>query len=98
MNEQIQNEFKNNNNTSILAGVRVDNHEAYGNYTTFKASLNQPLDDFPGLIVKASIGTGFRAPTLGELYGQFNANQSLQPEESLGYEFGFINYLYIHIL
>ena len=88
----IQNEF-NNNNTSILAGVRVDNHEAYGNYTTFKASLNQPLDDFPGLIVKASIGTGFRAPTLGELYGQFNANQSLQPEESLGYEFGFINYL-----
>ena len=89
----IQNEFNNNNNTSILAGVRVDNHEAYGNYTTFKASLNQPLDDFPGLIVKASIGTGFRAPTLGELYGQFNANQSLQPEESLGYEFGFINYL-----
>ena len=86
----IQNEF-NNENTSILAGLRFDNHEAYGNYTTFKASLNHPIEDVPGLIVKASIGTGFRAPTLGELYGQFNANQSLQPEESLGYEFGFIN-------
>ena len=97
MSEQsfiVQNEF-NNQNATILAGVRVDNHEAYGNYTTFKASLNQPIEDVPGLIFKASIGTGFRAPTLVN----FMVNLMLivlQPEESLGYEFGFINYYHLN--
>src|SRR5262249_31651983 len=47
-----------------------------------------------GSKLKGSVGTGFKAPTLDQLYDSFPAfgffaNPNLKPETSLGYDFGF---------
>ena len=53
---------------SLEAGVaaRYDHYSDFGNTTNPKATLRfQPV---PEILLRASIGTGFRAPTLRELY------------------------------
>lgn len=47
-----------------------------------------------GTKFKASVGTGFKAPTLSQMYENFpsfgfSGNPKLRPETSLGYDFGF---------
>src|SRR5438067_11487001 len=75
------------------ASVRYDNNERFGDKTTWRVA--------PAYIVpqtntklKASYGTGFKAPSLTQLFViipacNFFANPDLQPEESEGYDFGF---------
>jgi vitamin B12 transporter len=75
------------------ASVRYDNNERFGDVTTWRVA--------PAYIVpqtntklKASYGTGFKAPSLTQLFVSFPAfnffaNPDLQPEESEGYDFGF---------
>ena len=75
------------------ASVRYDNNERFGDVTTWRIA--------PAYIVpqtntklKASYGTGFKAPSLTQLFVSFPAfnffaNPDLQPEESEGYDFGF---------
>ena len=38
--------------------------------------------------LKASVGTGFKAPALQQLYGTFGGNANLKPETSFGYDVG----------
>jgi vitamin B12 transporter len=75
------------------ASVRYDNNERFGDKTTWRVA--------PAYIVpqtntklKASYGTGFKAPSLTQLFVSFPAfnffaNPDLQPEESEGYDIGF---------
>ena len=50
----------------LNAAVRYDRYEGVGSTTNPKASLRwQPMDT---LLVRASVGSGFRAPTLVDLY------------------------------
>ncbi len=50
----------------INAAVRYDKYQRVGNTTNPKMSLRwQPIETF---LVRASVGTGFRAPTLVDLY------------------------------
>lgn len=76
----------------FVANVRQDKHDDFGNATTWRVA--------PALIVpvsetklKGSIGTGFKAPTLYQLYGTgpfgFTGNPNLRPERSQGYDVGF---------
>ena len=44
--------------------------------------------DATGTRLKASIGTGFKAPSLEELFGPFGHNPNLKPETSTGYDIG----------
>lgn len=76
---------------SIVPGVRFTNTEAWGSYWTPRvAMLYRPVEP---LAVRASFGTGFRAPAFKELYMRFanvgpgfgyvvNGNPDLQPETS----------------
>jgi vitamin B12 transporter len=43
--------------------------------------------------VRASGGSAFRAPTVGELYFPFGANPNLEPERSVSWEVGLESYL-----
>jgi vitamin B12 transporter len=77
----------------LAANVRYDDNENFGGHTTWRVA---PAYIVPGTDtkLKASIGTGFRAPTLNQRFVDFPAfnffgNPNLQPEESLGYDFGF---------
>jgi vitamin B12 transporter len=69
------------------AGVRVDDHSEFGSVATYKLSLSYPVP-WTGVTVKGSIGTGFRAPSLNELYYPGYGNPDLAPEKTSGYDVG----------
>jgi vitamin B12 transporter len=72
---------------SLVSNVRYDDNEDFGGHATWRLA---PAYIMPGseTKLKASIGTGFKAPALYELFGPFG-NPNLMPEESLGYDIGF---------
>jgi|Deesub1362B_J571_1020462.scaffolds.fasta_scaffold00011_236 vitamin B12 transporter len=72
-------------NLIINAGARYDDHEFGGNRITYRTGL---LYRFPfyGLRLRASYGTGFRAPTLNELFFPFFGNLELKPEKSRSFD------------
>ena len=74
----------------VVSNVRVDDNDAFGDHTTYRVA---PAFIVPGTEtkLKASYGTGFKAPTLTQLYDtSFGlANPNLKPEESRGYDVGF---------
>jgi vitamin B12 transporter len=71
---------------SVVAGVRVDRHSRFGQANTWRAAASVPLGD-SGLRLKGTVGTGFKAPTLYQLFSSFG-NPTLKPERSLGRDFG----------
>ncbi|TNF58551.1 MAG: TonB-dependent receptor [Rhodobacteraceae bacterium] len=68
---------------------RYDDNSRFGGALTGRAALAwRPAE---GTVVRASLGTGFRAPSLNELFGPFNTlvpNPALEPEESRSAELG----------
>jgi len=69
----------------VNAGLRYDKHETFGGKTTYRLGA---LYGLKPLRLKASWGTGFRAPALNELYFPFFGNTQLRPEKSRGWEAG----------
>src|SRR5262249_3477330 len=77
----------------LVANVRDDINDQFGGHGTYRIA--------PAVIVpvtetklKASYGTGFKAPSLSELYQNFPdfnffGNPNLKPEQSTGYDAGF---------
>lgn len=67
------------------AGVRVDDHDLFGTNGSYGADLSY---GFGGdWRVKASLGEGFKAPTLFQLLSFFG-NPDLRPEESTSFDLG----------
>ena len=78
---------------SLVANIRHDENDAFGPATTFRVAPSYILP-FTDTRIKGSVGTGFKAPTLSQLFQSFPAfnffaNPNLKPEESLGYDAGF---------
>lgn len=76
---------------SFAVNGRYDDNQTFGDHPTFRFA---PAVLVPGLDtkLKASVGTGFRAPSLNERFFQsvfFNGNPNLKPEESTGWDVGF---------
>lgn len=67
------------------AGVRHDNVSTFGGATTFKVAPSVLLGR--GTKVRSSVGTGFKAPSLVELYSGYG-NPDLQPQRSVGWDVG----------
>jgi vitamin B12 transporter len=76
--------------TIIVTGsARVDDYESFGTQSTYSIGAVANLDAFR---LFASLGTGFKAPSLSERYetGFFNVgNPDLEPEESESWEIGW---------
>ncbi len=73
--------------------VRYDDNDQFGAKVTYRIAPVYVIKE-TGTRLKASVGTGFKAPTLDELYHSypaffFFANPNLQPESSHGYDVGF---------
>jgi vitamin B12 transporter len=71
------------------ASVRYDHNDRFGGAPTWHLAPAYTVAD-TGTLLKASAGTGFKAPTLNQLFVSFPAfdffaNPNLQPEKSLGY-------------
>jgi vitamin B12 transporter len=75
---------------SIEAGYRLNNHSEYGSNSTFSLSPSYTINDW--LKLHASFGSGFKAPTLNELFGPFGPNPNLDPESSSELRFGAESY------
>ncbi len=77
----------------VVSNFRYDANDVYGDHETWRVA---PVYLVPGTEtkLKASYGTGFKAPTLSQLFVNepqfgFVANPNLKPEESNGWDAGF---------
>jgi vitamin B12 transporter len=73
------------NNQFVLA-YRSDFNQQFGQNSTWNASWGYAFDN--GILVSASYGTAFKAPTFNELYFPGFGNSDLNPEKSESYEIG----------
>jgi len=69
------------------AGVRYDSYNAFGDATTYRVTGGY-LHKETGSKLRASYATGFRAPTINQLYFPFFGNPNLQPEKSQSWDIG----------
>jgi vitamin B12 transporter len=69
------------------ASIRYDDNSRFGNKTTYRIAPAWVIAD-TGTKLKGSVGTGFKAPALQQLYGTFGGNANLKPETSFGYDVG----------
>jgi len=85
LNSQLSQQFYSSVN------ARYDANDRFGNKATYRLAPAYVIAA-TGTKLKASVGTGFKAPTLSELFQDFPpfffANPNLRPESSLGYEAG----------
>jgi vitamin B12 transporter len=73
---------------TLTAGGRVDDSSTFGTHGTYQfgARFTAPKTE---TIFRANVGTGFRAPSIDDLYYPGFSNPNLQPEESFGWDIGF---------
>lgn len=81
----LQDRFLPESSISGSLGVRVDDHDRFGTETTYRLALSWEVQD--GTRLKASFGTGFKAPSLYQLYSMYG-DDSLDPETSDGWDAG----------
>lgn len=72
--------IRNASGLSAEAGMRFNSHSEYGSNTTY--SLAPAYQVTESLKLFGSLTTGFKSPTLSELFGPFGANPDLQPQTS----------------
>ena len=78
---------------SGAVSVRYDSDDRFGDKLTWRVAPAYTIAS-TGTVLKASYGTGFKAPTLTQLFVSFPsfdffANPNLRPETSEGYDAGF---------
>ena len=78
---------------TVAVSVRYDSDDRYGDDATWRVAPAYTVSGL-GTVLKASAGTGFKSPTLSELFVsfpdfEFFANPDLKPERSFGYDLGF---------
>jgi vitamin B12 transporter len=67
-------------------GVRLDDHDRFGSEVTWRVTSAYLIPN-AGTAVRCSVGTGFKAPSLYQLFSEYGSVE-LKPEESLGWDLG----------
>jgi vitamin B12 transporter len=80
---ELESDFGNGLHDS--ASIRYDDNSRFGNRVTWRIAPAFAVGDTR---LKASAGSGFKAPALQQLYGAFGGNTLLKPEASFGYDMG----------
>ncbi len=77
---------------TVTGGFRFDRHSTFGDAWSPRGTI---VWLSPGSLwkVRASGGSAFRAPTVGELYYPFGGNRDLKPERSTSWELGAERYV-----
>lgn len=74
----------------LQASLRQDDNEQFGDHAT--GSLGYGLSLGKGVKLTASYATGFKAPTINDLYYPFFGNPDLEPESSKSLNVGIAQY------
>ena len=77
---------------TVTGGIRFDRHSTFGDAWSPRGTIVWLSRDALWK-VRASGGSAFRAPTVGELYYPFGGNPDLKPERSVAWEVGAERYL-----
>ena len=87
-------QFSDENGFSSSFAVRQDDNDVFGEYDTYRVALKKM---YQSVGFRGSYGTGFRAPSLYEMFGTsvycadgVCGNGDLEPEESRGYDVALI--------
>ena len=78
--------FSDETKFSFTVSGRASGHSEFGGSSTGRINASYKLDN--GTILRSSLGTGYRAPSLYELFAPFYGNSSLQPETSVATDIG----------
>lgn len=89
----FQNQFNGLKNLFFTFGLRYDNHDKFGSKVTYRLAPAYYVS-LTGTKIKATYGTGFKAPTLFYLYDPAFGNIDLKPEESNGFDVGIEQFLF----
>lgn len=83
----LQDQFKVEESFFGTIGIRLDRNSQFGTAFTYRIA---PAYMFwqTGTKLKATLGTGFKAPSLFYLYDPLYGNPELNPEKSLGWDAG----------
>ena len=70
---------------NVVGGIRYEDNEKFGSKTTCRVAPSYSIND---TVLKFSYGTGFRAPSLYELFSPYG-NTQLTAETTSGWDTGF---------
>ncbi len=73
------------------AGIRFDDHQKFGSAITYRFAPAYLIWE-TGTKFKATVGTGFKAPSLYYLFDPSFGNTELDPEKSFGWDAGIEQY------
>jgi vitamin B12 transporter len=82
----IQDHIKLWNRLFATIGGRTDYHESFGSRGTYRLGSSYLFTKI-GTKIKATLGTGFKAPSLYQLYSEYG-DLDLRPEKSFGWDAG----------
>ncbi len=76
-------------NLDLTGTIRYDEHSEFGGFTTGRLAF--ALRPAEGTVIRGAVGTGYRPPTIGDLFADFGffvGNPDLEPETSTSIEIG----------
>ena len=89
----LQDQFEFNKSFFASAGIRLDNHNKFGSQFTYRIAPVYLIWE-TGTKLKATIGSGFKSPSLFYLYDPSYGNEDLNPEKSIGWDLGIEQFLF----
>ena len=81
----VENIFDLENNLTVTLGARQDSHSKFGDQTVYRGTFAMSRNN---ITYKGSLGTGYRAPSLYELFATTFGNEGLKPETSQNIDLG----------
>jgi vitamin B12 transporter len=75
-----------NKKLNVEIGGRTNHHSRYGTNSTYTFNPSYTIDK--NWRVFGSVASGFKAPSIFQVFDQFSGNLDLQPEKSTNYELG----------
>ncbi|MFP1129721.1 TonB-dependent receptor plug domain-containing protein [Asticcacaulis sp. W401b] len=71
---------------TVNASLRYDDHSVFGGNTIAQVAVAYALS--PSVVLRSSLGQGFKAPSLYQLYDGWSGNLKLKPEEATNLDVG----------
>ncbi|MGA1839403.1 MAG: TonB-dependent receptor plug domain-containing protein [bacterium] len=84
----VQDQLKFIDKSFTTIGMRVDEHNRFGSEVTYRIT-SAYLFDWIGTKLKGTYGTGFKAPSIYQLFSEYG-NENLNPEKSHGFDLGIV--------
>ncbi|UCG38797.1 MAG: TonB-dependent receptor [bacterium] len=82
----LQEQYTSGTGLTVTLGARSDDHSRFGQETTYRAGVSLPLGQ--SARIRGVYGTGFRAPSIDQLYNPDYGNADLGAERSRGWDVG----------